>query len=106
VNWSGLGAFILEEVTGKGSVYLTGSGNVVQRQLEAGETIRVPNSALVALEASMEYERVFVDGGLQNILFGRQGLFMIVIKGPGTVWVDSAPIDGLVREVASKVSKD
>ena len=103
VDFVGAQPLIFESVTGKGSVFLTGAGNVVKRRLEAGETMRVPLGALVALEGSVKFDRTIVSGGLQNVLFGGQGLLFTVLKGPGTVWVDSAPIDGLVREVSSRL---
>ena len=65
--------------------------------------MRVPLDAVVALEGSIKFDRTVVSGGLQNVVFGGQGLFLTVLKGPGTVWVDSAPIDGLVREVSRRL---
>ena len=103
VDFVGAQPFIFESVTGKGSVFLAGAGNVVKRRLEAGETMRVPLDAVVALEGSIKFDRTVVSGGLQNVVFGGQGLFLTVLKGPGTVWVDSAPIDGLVREVSRRL---
>ena len=95
--------YIFETIEGTGRVFLTASGNIISRKLNRGEVIRVSRSALVALESGVSYETNVVQGGLTNIVLGGQGLFMTKLTGPGTVWLDSAPIDGLVKEVARKV---
>lgn len=98
--------FILESIEGKGTVFLTGSGNIVAKTLQKGEVIRASRGALVALDNTVTYQTVFVQGGLSTVLLGGQGLFLTKLTGPGTVWLDSAPIDGLVKEVAKRVESN
>lgn len=97
--------YIFETIEGTGPVFLTASGNIISRKLNPGEVIRVSRSALVALESGVAYETNVVQGGLANIALGGQGLFMTKLTGPGTVWLDSAPIDGLVEKVAKKATR-
>jgi uncharacterized protein (AIM24 family) len=42
-----------------------------------------------------------VGGGFANLLFGREGLFLTTLTGPGTVWLEGAPIDRLVEELST-----
>jgi len=37
--------------------------------------------------------------GLKNAIFGGDGIFLAVLQGPGTVWLQTLPISRLAQQV-------
>jgi uncharacterized protein (TIGR00266 family) len=86
--------FILQRLEGDGLAFIHAGGTIVERRLEAGETVRVDTGCLAALEATVDYDIQFV-GGFTNALFGGEGLFLARLRGPGTVYLQSLPFSRL-----------
>lgn len=86
--------FIMQKITGPGKVYLEIDGEVVKKELQAGEKIKVDNGYVAAMEAGVKLDITTVPG-LKNIMFGGEGLFLTTVEGPGTVWLQSMPISKL-----------
>ena len=86
--------FIMQKITGPGKVYLEIDGEVVKKELKAGEKIKVDNGYVAAMEAGVKLDITTVPG-LKNIMFGGEGLFLTTVEGPGTVWLQSMPISKL-----------
>lgn len=86
--------FIMQKITGPGKVFLEIDGNVVKRELAAGEKIKVDNGYVAAMteNVSLDIETV---KGVKNVLFGGEGLFVTTLKGPGTVWLQTMPVSKL-----------
>ena len=76
--------FILQDISGKGMVFLEIDGNKVEKDLAPGEVIKVDTGNVVAFEKSVKYEIETVKG-LKNIFFGGEGLFLTKLTGPGRV---------------------
>lgn len=76
--------FILQKLSGEGVAFLEVDGDVVERELAAGEIIKVDSGNVVAFEPSVKYEVETVKG-LGNIFFGGEGLFLTKLTGPGKV---------------------
>ena len=74
--------FILQDITGKGMVFLEIDGNKVEKNLGPGEVIKVDTGNVVAFEKTVKYEIETVKG-LKNIFFGGEGLFLTKLTGPG-----------------------
>ena len=85
---------IMQKITGPGKVYLEIDGEVVKKELKAGEKIKVDNGYVAAMEAGVKLDITTVPG-LKNIMFGGEGLFLTTVEGPGTVWLQSMPISKL-----------
>lgn len=90
--------FILQKLTGDGLAFVHAGGTVVQRQLKAGETMRLDTGCLVALEAQVTYDIQMVKG-IKTALFGGEGLFYAALTGPGSVWIQSLPFSRLASRV-------
>jgi uncharacterized protein (TIGR00266 family) len=90
--------FILQKVTGPGTVWLDLSGEVVQRSLAPGERLLVHAGHVGIQEPSVQFDIQMVPG-FRNILFGGEGLFLATLTGPGQVWLQSMPIMNLAEEV-------
>jgi len=98
--------FILEKLTGPGTVFIHAGGDFVEFKLNAGEVIQVDAGCIVAFDESVDYDIQSV-GGIKTALFGGGGLFLANMTGPGRVIVQSMTINKLRRELApGKTSAD
>jgi uncharacterized protein (TIGR00266 family) len=91
--------FILEKLTGPGSVFIHGGGDFVEFTLRPGEVLQVDTGCIVAFEESVNYDIQFV-GGIKTAIFGGEGLFLATMTGPGRVIVQSMTLEKLRRELA------
>jgi len=90
--------FILQKVTGPGTVWLDLSGEVVQRDLAPGERLLVHAGHVGIMDPSIGFDIQMVPG-FKNILFGGEGLFLATLTGPGHVALQSMPIMNLAEEI-------
>jgi uncharacterized protein (TIGR00266 family) len=90
--------FILQKVTGPGTVFLDLSGEVVERDLAPGERLLVHAGHVGALDPTVAFDIQMVRG-FKNILFGGEGLFLATLTGPGHVALQSMPILNLAEEI-------
>jgi uncharacterized protein (TIGR00266 family) len=91
--------FILQRVTGPGTVFLDLSGEVIEKTLAPGERLRVHAGHIGIQEASVSTD-IQLMRGFRNILFGGEGLFLATLTGPGRIWLQSMPILNLAEEIA------
>jgi uncharacterized protein (TIGR00266 family) len=91
--------FILQRVIGPGTVFLDLSGEVITKQLGAGERLLVHAGHVGVHEPSVSFD-IQVVPGFRNILFGGEGLFLACLTGPGEVHLQSMPILNLAEEIA------
>lgn len=97
--------FILQRLTGDGMAFIHAGGTVIEKQLEAGETIRIDTGCLVGMSPSVGYDIQFI-GGFKNALFGGEGLFLATLSGPGTVYLQSLPFSRLADRIVSAANFD
>jgi uncharacterized protein (TIGR00266 family) len=90
--------FILQRLTGDGLVFVHAGGTIIEKDLAAGETLRVDTGCLVAFSTTVDYDIKFV-GGFKNALFGGEGLFFAKMTGPGRVFLQSLPFARLVDRI-------
>jgi len=90
--------FIMEKLEGDGLAFVHAGGYIIERQLKAGETLRIDTGCLVALTPDVNYDIEFV-GGIKNTLFGGEGIFFATLRGAGTVWIQSLPISRLANRI-------
>lgn len=88
--------FILQRVSGNGTVFVEFDGSVVEYELKPGQKIVVDTGNLAAMSASCQMDIQMVPGA-KNILFGGEGLFHTVITGPGRVWLQTMPISAVAE---------
>ena len=91
--------FILQRVTGPGTVFLDLSGEVITKRLAPGERLLVHAGHVGVHEPSVAFDIQMVPG-FRNILFGGEGLFLASLTGPGEVHLQSMPILNLAEEIA------
>ncbi len=86
--------FIMQKLQGDGLAFLHAGGTIVERELRAGEMLHVDTGCIVAFTASVDFDIQQV-GGIKSALFGGEGLFFAVLRGPGHVWMQSLPFSRL-----------
>jgi len=94
--------FILQRLQGDGLAFIHAGGTVIQRDLAAGETLRVDTGCIVGFQPSIDYDIQFV-GGIKSALFGGEGLFFATLRGPGRVWMQSLPLSRLAGRIVAAV---
>jgi uncharacterized protein (TIGR00266 family) len=90
--------FIMQKLEGDGMAFVHAGGHVIERELSAGELIKVDTGCIVAFTQTVDYDIQFV-GGIKNTIFGGEGLFFATLEGPGKVWIQSLPISRLASRV-------
>jgi uncharacterized protein (AIM24 family) len=91
--------FILQKLTGPGTVFIHAGGDQVEFNLQAGEMLQVDTGCVVGFEESVNYDIQFV-GGIKTAIFGGEGLFLATLTGPGKVIVQSMTLEKLRRGLA------
>lgn len=92
--------FVLQKLAGRGDALVHAGGHFLRLELGAGEQMRVDTGSVVAFESGVGYTIEFVKG-FKNMLFGGEGLFFIVLTGPGTVILQTLSFDRLVSRIAA-----
>ena len=96
--------FLLQRVGGQGTAWLELSGELVQKTLAPGEILYVHPGHVGAFQSSMGFQITTVPG-IKNMIFGGDGLFLAVLQGPGTVWLQTLPISRLAHQIAEYLPK-
>ncbi len=90
--------FIMQKLEGDGMAFAHAGGYVVEKTLQPGELLRVDTGCVVAYTAGIDFDVEFVKG-IKNWMFGGEGLFFAVLRGPGKVWLQSLPISRLAGRI-------
>lgn len=90
--------FIMQKLEGDGLAFIHSGGAVMERNLAPGEILRVDTGCVVAYTSGVDFDIQFV-GGVKTALFGGEGLFFAVMRGPGTVWLQSLPFARLASRI-------
>jgi uncharacterized protein (TIGR00266 family) len=91
--------FILEQLTGPGTVFIHAGGDFVEFTLGAGESLQIDTGCIVAFDETVDYD-IQLAGGIRTALFGGEGLFLATLTGPGRVIVQSLTLQKMRRELA------
>lgn len=91
--------FILQKVTGPGTVFFEIPGEVKGYTLKAGQRIKVDPGHIAMFEPTVQYDIQMVKG-ITNIMFSGEGLFLATLTGPGRVWMQTMPIANLASKIA------
>ena len=90
--------FVLQKLTGRGLAFIHAGGTLHRRVLENGEKLRIDAGCVAGFSHTVDYSVGFV-GGVKNILFGGEGLFLAELTGPGEVLIQSLPFNKLVGNI-------
>jgi len=90
--------FIMQRLEGDGMCFVHSGGHVIERELQAGEILKIDTGCIVGFTQQVQYDIQFV-GGIKNSLFGGEGLFFAQLRGPGKVWIQTLPISRLAGRI-------
>lgn len=90
--------FIMQKLEGDGLAFVHAGGLVIEKELQPGEVLKVDTGCVVAYTQQVDFDVEFVRG-IRNMVFGGEGLFFAVLRGPGKVWLQSLPISRLASRV-------
>lgn len=92
--------FIMQKLEGDGMAFVHAGGYIMERELAVGETLRVDTGCIVAFTSRVQYDIEFVKG-VRNLVFGGEGLFYAILRGPGKVWLQTLPVSRLASRILS-----
>ncbi|MCM1186826.1 MAG: TIGR00266 family protein [Lachnoclostridium sp.] len=90
--------FIMQKLSGSGTVFLEFDGYVKEYELGPGQQMIIDTGYLAAMSASCSVDIQTVPG-VKNMLFGGEGLFNTVLTGPGKVYLQSMPVSQLAGAI-------
>lgn len=90
--------FILQRVSGQGTVFAEFDGHVIEYNLQPGQRILVDTGHVAAMDATCNIDIQTVKGA-KNILFGGEGLFLTEITGPGRLWLQTMPMSNVAASL-------
>ena len=96
--------FILQRVGGMGTAWLELSGELIRKDLQPGEMLRVHPGHVGAFMSSVSFQITTVPG-IKNMIFGGDGIFLAQLVGPGTVWLQTLPISRLAHQIEHYISR-
>src|ERR1700690_3605172 len=88
--------FLLQRLSGQGTAWLELSGELVVKDLQPGETLRVHPGHGGAFQSSVSFQITTVPG-IKNMIFGGDGIFLAALTGPGRIWLQTLPIAKLAH---------
>lgn len=83
--------FIMQKLSGNGTAFVEIDGHVMEYELEAGQSMIIDTGYLAAMTESCSMEIQSVPG-LKNMVFGGEGIFNTVVRGPGKIYLQTMPV--------------
>jgi uncharacterized protein (TIGR00266 family) len=96
--WGGDG-FVLERLEGQGTVWVELAGEIMNYELNPGQTLLVHPGHVGIFEDRVSFQITRIQG-VSNLLFGRDGYHLVALTGPGRVWLQSMPLPVLAHALA------
>lgn len=90
--------FIMQKLSGHGTAFIEIDGYAVEYNLQAGQSMVVDTGYLAAMDPTCSMEIVSVPG-VKNMLFGGEGIFNTVVKGPGKVILQTMPVNAVAGAI-------
>jgi uncharacterized protein (TIGR00266 family) len=90
--------FVLQRLSGQGTAWLELSGELIVKDLQPGETLRVHPGHVGAFHSGVNFQITTVPG-IKNMIFGGDGIFLASLTGPGRVWLQTLPIAKLAHKL-------
>jgi uncharacterized protein (TIGR00266 family) len=100
VGFFGGEGFIMQRLQGDGWAFLHAGGTIIQKDLAAGEKLRIDTGCIVGFQPQVDFDIQFV-GGIKSAIFGGEGLFFATLRGPGKIWLQSLPFSRLADRIFS-----
>jgi len=95
--------FTMERLQGDGMAFMHAGGHVFEKQLQAGELIKIDTGCLVGYTTGINFDIQYI-GGVRNKIFGGEGVFFATLRGPGKIWIQTLPVSRLASRILSYAS--
>lgn len=92
--------FIMNKLSGHGTVFVEIDGSTVEYDLVAGQSIIVDTGYVALMDATCTMTTTSVPG-IKNKMLGGEGFFNTVVTGPGRVVLQTMPISAIAGNIAS-----
>jgi uncharacterized protein (TIGR00266 family) len=90
--------FILQRLDGQGTAWIDLSGELTEFTLAPGQQLLVHPGHVGMFESTVSFTMTTVPG-IKNKVFGGDGFFLVVLSGPGKIWLQSLPIPNLAHSL-------
>lgn len=90
--------FIMQKLEGDGLAFVHAGGHIIERTLQPSEVLHIDTGCVVAYTKDVDFD-VQMIGGIRNTIFGGEGMFFAVLRGPGKVWLQTLPISRLASRI-------
>ena len=91
--------FILEKLSGTGTVFIHACGDFVEFDLKPDQILKVDTGCVVGWDGTVTYDIQRVKG-IKTMFFGGEGIFLTTLKGPGKVVLQSMNLGNLATALA------
>jgi uncharacterized protein (TIGR00266 family) len=91
--------FIMQKLSGQGIAFIEIDGHAIDYDLAPVQELIVDTGYLAKMDITCSMDVVSVPG-LKNMLFGGEGIFNTVIKGPGHVTLQTMPIHSVAGAIS------
>ncbi len=86
--------FILEKLSGNGTVFIHACGDFVEFDLKPEQVLKVDTGSVVGWDGTVTYDIQRVKG-IKTMFFGGEGIFLTTLKGPGKIIIQSMNLGNL-----------
>ncbi|MFI3213740.1 MAG: TIGR00266 family protein [Eubacteriales bacterium] len=90
--------FIMQKISGSGTVIVQIDGYAVDYDLAAGEELTIDTGHVAVMDESCTMDVRSVSG-MKNMFLGGEGIFNTVVTGPGRVTLQTMPISRLATAI-------
>lgn len=90
--------FILEKLSGNGTVFIHACGDFVEFDLKPEQILKVDTGCVVGWDDTVTYDIQRVKG-IKTMFFGGEGLFLTTLKGPGKLLIRSMTLSNLATSL-------
>jgi uncharacterized protein (AIM24 family) len=102
--WGGDG-FVLQKLEGQGTAWIELSGELTTYDLPPMEGILVHPGHIGMFQGSVQFSVTRMPG-IANAVFGEDGFHVVMLTGPGRVWLQSMPLPILAHALAQYMPRD
>ena len=88
----------MQKLSGNGTAFVEIDGFACEYTLAAGQSMIVDTGYLAMMDATCSIEIVSVPG-VKNMLFGGEGIFNTVVKGPGKITLQTMPTSAVAGSI-------
>ena len=89
----------MQKIGGQGIAFIEIDGHAVEYTLAAGQSMIVDTGYLVSMDSTCSMD-IVTTGSVKNAIFGGEGIFNTVVKGPGKIILQTMPIQTVARTLS------